>query len=1123
MDLYDGFIGDGYPPCVDMPKHAFLRKGFSYAYRGDTVEQLDSMKDEAGVVSFLTLSDPSSVLYQTLCAPVEGVCTFPSEITLQESLQCSGYECGLDRAPLVQVIDANGAVGFFEGIEFPCTQFPFFNDGQFVQFGALRENKMSCADPRRAAAAPLCCAEGGATDGVGTARCEYHRERVTYATAVHRCEVQGIWRPDVCQGISGLTGWDTCHPFSSWRFSTWMGRPCSTQVQIQRDGRVSAVHAGDLVGSESIAEVISIGSKSVFDVLWADQAYPKAESGCSASCTVLEDTCLCDISATSSAVLTNNSYIPTASELAEFKVGAIDPRAYDAGEYVHCTSAVCEASGTSVWSKRWRLHELLQAQIDEINVALNKPTATSSNLGQSQDAWIVDGRTDEGLYHSACSGEQWVQVDLEEVTYIDAVLIYHRVDCCGGRINGAQILISSTPDFSNGTQCGELLTHNAWAPTVNECDGMYGRYVTVRQEGQCLQVMEMEVLVEAIQTADGLVYAPELYEFASEADEVVFDEHTIFEVPRSDGTASFYKNQHLHVTIDDFSFRNPPTFLDFEHPTLRQAELETDAVLKHLTTHASTAPFICKKLIQLLTTSNPSPRYVLEVVTAFRSGQYGGRLFSGEYGDLGAATAAIFSDREARDPTLDLDPAAGKLREPLVKILHVMRSLGFEPNNGQEFEMSHLDLQIGQQAFKSPSVFNFFLPDYVPAGPAAKAQLYAPEAGILTTPFVIGYMNGIASLVDNGLTSCDGGFGVSAPAPAPHLAMQQAGCWTGKEALQLTSNGVLTYEYEDQSDGGDIVSELALLLTRGHEPPAVRAYWDASQVQYVNIALNKPTAASSQWNADHGSFNIVDGDTTWPAFHSQCSGEQWVQVDLEAAFEFDTVNIYHRISMGQRINGATVLVSDTPDFTTGVQCAAPLVFTGDLVGTLSCPGTSGRYVTVRQEGQCLQVAELQVIAVRDDALHPGLASEPVPSAADLLPTLIKLFAFSPEYSSTGQNILRDQPRPALPEIPTQNRPYKALIVVMLSGGADSYNMLIPHSGCVRDLYAEYAEIRSNIALPLGQILPMELHQESDNVETCTTFGTHPALAYVKTLWDADQAVGFLLQRTFASSSRIPNR
>jgi hypothetical protein len=1126
---------------VDLPKRAFLRKGFSYQYRGDSTEHLEA--DDSGVIAVVTLDDSASSLFQALCDPVDDVCTFPSQVTLAQSLPCFGEECTWDRAPIVKVVDGSGTDGYYQAVEFPCSRFPFFNDGQFVKYGAPFINTMSCADPRSASAAPLCCGNE-ATDGTGTARCEYWRERVTYATAVHRCETQG--GQDVCQGNAAMANWNTCHRYSQWRFSTWMGRTCSTQVQVQRDGRVSVVHAGDLVDNsalnariepETVAEVLGIDSKSVFDVVWSEDAYPRVVDGCSSSCTVHGDTCLCDVEAVSSAVFTDSLYIPTASEAAGLHVGALDPTAYDEGEYFLCNSALCDAAEVDVWSKRYRMHEVLDAEIEEVNIALNKPTATSSNLGASQDAWIVDGSTTSGLYHSACSGEQWVQVDLEEVTRIDSVKLHHRTDCCGSRINGATIIISDTDDFTAGSQCGDALSWVNGA-TVNLCNGMSGRYVTVRQEGQCLQMTELEVLVEAISTPDGYVYSPDFYEFVSSSgtDELVYDENTIFEVPREDGTSTFYKNQDLRVTVDDQSFRNPPTMMNFEHPTLAQAQIETDSVLDHLTTHASTAPFICKKFIKLLTSSNPSPRYVLEVVTAFRTGEYNGRVFSGEYGDLGATMAAIFLDREARDLTLDLDPAAGKIREPLLKLMHLFRSLEFVPNRNMEFEMPHLDNSIGQQAFKSPSVFNFYLPDYSPAGPLARASLYAPEAEILTTPFMIGYMNGVAELVDGGLSSCGRGFGTAAPSPAPHLYMPQS-CGS-TQARKITSNGVLTYEHQNRA--GDVVSELALLLTNGREPPAIRAYWDNSQVQYMNVALNKPTTASSVWNAAAGAFNIADGlrtdglTTGGGLFHSQCGGEQWAQVDLQAVTEIDSVRLYHRMDCcGTRINGATVLISDTTDFTSGVQCAAPLVFTGDPVGTLSCPGVSGRYVTVRQEGQCLQIRELQVLAVRDGvtgeptcsyedpadaaalaactavtALEddtacvaagcqytPGVPSEPVPSAADMLPDLIKMFAYSPEYGSTNQNILRDHPRSVMPEIPTQNRPYKAIIVVFLEGGADSFNMLIPHSGCVRDLYAEYAEIRSNIALPLAQILPMDLHAESDT-QPCTTCVLSPSLGIV---------------------------
>ena len=134
--------------------------------------------------------------------------------------------------------------------------------------------------------------------------------------------------------------------------------------------------------------------------------------------------------------------------------------------------------------------------------------------------------------------------------------------------------------------------------------------------------------------------------------------------------------------------------------------------------------------------------------------------------------------------------------------------------------------------------------------------------------------------------------------------------------------------------------------------------------------------------------------------------------------------------------------------------------------------------------------------------------------SELLPSLIKLFAFSSEFHSTNMNLLETQPRAALPEIPTQQRPYKAIVVLFFEGGADSFSMLIPVSGCVRDLYAEYADVRSNIALTPAQILPM-LPVESTynggnatNPQPCTTFGTHPSLSLVQELWDAGQVSWF---------------
>ncbi|MEC8796613.1 MAG: DUF1800 family protein, partial [Pseudomonadota bacterium] len=45
----------------------------------------------------------------------------------------------------------------------------------------------------------------------------------------------------------------------------------------------------------------------------------------------------------------------------------------------------------------------------------------------------------------------------------------------------------------------------------------------------------------------------------------------------------------------------------------RDAEYETEALLTHLFRHRNTAPFLAYRLIQRLTSSNPSPRYMHRV------------------------------------------------------------------------------------------------------------------------------------------------------------------------------------------------------------------------------------------------------------------------------------------------------------------------------------------------------------------------------------------------------------------------------------------------------------------------------------------------------------------------------
>lgn len=146
-----------------------------------------------------------------------------------------------------------------------------------------------------------------------------------------------------------------------------------------------------------------------------------------------------------------------------------------------------------------------------------------------------------------------------------------------------------------------------------------------------------------------------------------------------------------------------------------------EAVLDSLMAHPNTAPFIGKQLIQHLVTSNPSPAYVERVALAFRSGRYEG-FGGGRAGDMKATVAAILLDAEAR--TGNPASRAGRLREPVQLFTGVLRALGGQTDGdalgwwwGEE---------LRQHMFRSPSVFNFYPPDY----PLAGTPLVGPAFGI---------------------------------------------------------------------------------------------------------------------------------------------------------------------------------------------------------------------------------------------------------------------------------------------------------------------------------------------------------------------------------------------------------
>ncbi|MCA1752473.1 MAG: DUF1501 domain-containing protein [Cryomorphaceae bacterium] len=72
--------------------------------------------------------------------------------------------------------------------------------------------------------------------------------------------------------------------------------------------------------------------------------------------------------------------------------------------------------------------------------------------------------------------------------------------------------------------------------------------------------------------------------------------------------------------------------------------------------------------------------------------------------------------------------------------------------------------------------------------------------------------------------------------------------------------------------------------------------------------------------------------------------------------------------------------------------------------------------------------------------------------------------------------------------------YKAMVCLLLSGGADSHNMLIPRSDSA---YGSYHTTRGGIAIPQSSILPIQ-HPGMGGEQ----YGVHPAMGEVKSLFDA---------------------
>jgi len=201
-------------------------------------------------------------------------------------------------------------------------------------------------------------------------------------------------------------------------------------------------------------------------------------------------------------------------------------------------------------------------------------------------------------------------------------------------------------------------------------------------------------------------------------------------------------------------------------PAGTPAGQELDIVMDALVAHSGTAPYVAERLIQRFVTSNPSPEYISRVAGAF-----------GDQGDMKATIRAILLDEEARNPTVMKDPWFGKFKEPVLQLAAMMRlheaysavvigaDAAASPSSGAVFALGYANAQqfedgamllrpgtmnIGQEALRAPSVFNFYSPDFAPTGALSNSSLVAPELQLVTETQVYTAFNEYHGFIRNG-------------------------------------------------------------------------------------------------------------------------------------------------------------------------------------------------------------------------------------------------------------------------------------------------------------------------------------------------------------------------------------
>ena len=782
-----------------MPVQHYLRKDAKFILTG-SISILGEFYDNLGgpgsyARDHFTPNPNSSALFGELCRAGgdSRQCTFPSVVYLNRTLTCDGStECTADTLRVVKIVDpSDGIIMYYHYEEPACVHFAFFDDGHFIS-NFIKQ----CADPTLVTIAGTpCCNENDEVVSSGGEECLYLAEAMTYVSAKARCAAlynatTCSDNPNVLNEESHLRTDDSNASYPEWAQTCaafqyrWTSASCEIKVKVDFLGKVTIVDEPTWWNSHLQAH-----SGNSFRVVWnqptqlrtvndttyglydEQQKFPLYRNGtCDTSGCELyegvggegEESCFCSLWVETTLIYTNASEpIPTPTELrAVLFIGAAAPSM----GYSLCTTRECVSQAyVSVYTKGNDPSPTSfdQDTIFELTDALGWRTKSRYLLNRVSTVF-VGAHADTEMQH--------------EITACTASTVYTSYSC-----TLAIDTTSATQWIMHGASVGQWINLTFSGPPIT-----LNRMIFQNRAGR----WNKDLRLEFSDGSEQHVQVPE----GSEAHSLAFItqvttsfvrivvESVYFSTSYTGAVdIKFYGPMGAHHSFNTggFNFRNAPNFnpnvgaypityplgdkryLQYDGWELFKSKAmhEVEALIDHLVEHPNTGPFVALRLIQRLVTSNPSPRYIKAVSTAFSNGCYGNYTFSGKYGDMAATVTAILLDREARSAVLEADPTFGQLREPLLKLLHMMRSMEHVSKPGVEIMLERMGEIIGQGSFQQASVFSFYDYDFAPDGPVSDRGLVSPEHQLFVAPNVIGYLDGMDSLIQYGLTSCQDGFG----------------------------------------------------------------------------------------------------------------------------------------------------------------------------------------------------------------------------------------------------------------------------------------------------------------------------------------------------------------------------